>query len=96
VVQTSGNFFALLGTQPVLGRAFTPDDDVDASGWGLPGRNAVAVISYGLWQSLYGGTASLSLAVAKRRRTMDIWEMALKNAAFWAFIGTLLVAAFLG
>jgi putative ABC transport system permease protein len=59
VVQTSGNFFSLLGTQPALGRAFTPQDDVDASGWGLPGRNAVAVISYGLWQSLYGGARNV-------------------------------------
>ncbi|HVN19166.1 MAG TPA: ABC transporter permease [Dongiaceae bacterium] len=54
VAQTSWNFFSLLGTQPVLGRGFTLDDDVDATGWGLPGRNAVAVISYGLWQQLFG------------------------------------------
>ncbi len=55
VVQTSGNFFSVLGTQPVLGRGFAPDADVDGTGWGLPGRNAVAVIGYGLWQQLYGG-----------------------------------------
>jgi predicted permease len=55
LVQTSWNFFALLGTQPVLGRAFSPGDDVDARGWGLPGRNSVAVIGYGLWQALYAG-----------------------------------------
>ena len=55
LAQTSWNFFQLLGTQPVLGRAFVAGDDVDAPGWGLPGRNAVAVIGYGLWQSLYGG-----------------------------------------
>ncbi len=55
VAQTSGNFFAVLGTTPVLGSTFTQDDDVDATGWGLPGRNAVAVISYGLWQRLFGG-----------------------------------------
>jgi putative ABC transport system permease protein len=30
---------------------------VEGSGWGLPGPNAVAVISYGLWQGLYGGDA---------------------------------------
>jgi putative ABC transport system permease protein len=28
---------------------------VDGTGWGLPGRNAVAVIGYGLWQQLFAG-----------------------------------------
>ena len=55
IVQASWNFFSVLGIQPVLGRGFTSEDDVDATGWGLPGRNAVAVISYGLWQQLFGG-----------------------------------------
>ena len=55
VAQTSWNFFSVLGTQPVLGRGFAPEDDVDATGFGLPGRNAVAVISYGLWQQVFGG-----------------------------------------
>src|SRR5262245_12433334 len=54
VAQTSGNFFSILGAQPVLGRGFVPDDDVDGTGWGLPGRNAVVVISYGLWQQFFG------------------------------------------
>jgi len=55
VVQTSWNFFSVLGRQPVLGRGFAPGDDVDAAGWGSPGRNAVAVIGYGLWQQLFAG-----------------------------------------
>ena len=55
VAQTSWNFFSVLGTQPALGRGFAPEDDVDGTGWGLPGRNAVAVIGYGLWQQLFGG-----------------------------------------
>ncbi len=55
VVQASSNFFSVLGTQPVLGRGFAPGDDVDGTGWGPPGRNAVAVISYGLWQALLAG-----------------------------------------
>ena len=36
-------------------RGFAPDEDVDGTGCGLPGRNAVAVIGYGLWQELFGG-----------------------------------------
>ncbi len=55
VAQASWNFFSVLGTQPVLGRGFASGDEVDAPGWGLPGRNAVAVIGYGLWQQLFGG-----------------------------------------
>ena len=55
VAQTSWNFFSVLGTQPVLGTGFAADEDVDGTGWGLPGRNAVAVIGYGLWQQLCGG-----------------------------------------
>ena len=38
---TSWNFFSVLGVQPVLGRAFNAGEDTS-------GRNAVAVISYGL------------------------------------------------
>jgi predicted permease len=53
VAQTSWNFFSVLGTQPVLGSGFSANEDVDGTGWGLPGRNAVAVISYGLWQQLF-------------------------------------------
>jgi putative ABC transport system permease protein len=53
--QVSSNFFSLLGTQPVLGRAFVSGEDVDGVGWGTPGRNAVAVIGYGLWQAMFGG-----------------------------------------
>jgi len=55
VAQTSWNFFSILGAQPVLGRAFLPGEEADGAGWGPPGSNAVAVIGYGLWQSLYGG-----------------------------------------
>ena len=55
VAQTSWNFFSVLGIQPVLGSGFAADQDVDGTGWGLPGRNAVAVIGYQLWQQLFGG-----------------------------------------
>ena len=48
LTETSGNFFSLLGTQPVQGRAFAPQEDT-------PGSDAVAVIGYGLWQQFFGG-----------------------------------------
>jgi len=40
------NLFEVLGVQPILGRAFTEDDD-------RPGVNVI-ILSYGLWQSRYG------------------------------------------
>ena len=40
----SGNTFAVLGVQPMLGRALTDDDDR------APGAHPVAVLSYGYWQ----------------------------------------------
>ena len=48
IAQTSWNFFSTLGTQPVLGRGFMPDEDT-------PGHNAIAIVGYGLWQELFAG-----------------------------------------
>jgi len=45
----SGNFFSMLGVDPLLGRLLTPDDDR------TPGAHPVAVISFGFWQRKYGG-----------------------------------------
>ncbi|MGP0075305.1 MAG: ADOP family duplicated permease [Bryobacteraceae bacterium] len=42
--QTSWNFFSLLGVRPHIGREFLPGDTDDV------------LISYGLWQELYGGS----------------------------------------
>lgn len=44
----SGNYYGALGVRPVLGRAILPSDDA------VPGRGAVAVISYGLWEREFG------------------------------------------
>ena len=45
----SGNFFATLGVRPAIGRMIGPSDDAKGCGTG------VAVISYALWQSHFGG-----------------------------------------
>lgn len=45
----TGNYFAVLGVTPALGRAFTPDEGR------APGTEPVAVVSYGLWQRAFGG-----------------------------------------
>src|SRR5580765_6151440 len=41
-------FFDVLGTRPLLGRTFAPDEDV-------PGRQRVVVISHPFWQQRFGG-----------------------------------------
>lgn len=48
----SGDFFRVLGVQPLMGRVFTTEDD--RRGCGLPG----AVISYVFWQRELGGDPS--------------------------------------
>jgi predicted permease len=45
----SGNYFAVLGVRPFLGRVFLPEEYGDK-----PAAYPVAVISYRLWQKLYG------------------------------------------
>jgi putative ABC transport system permease protein len=44
----SGDFFRVLGVEPILGRAFTVADD-------SPNCSAGAVISYAFWQREFGG-----------------------------------------
>lgn len=48
----SGNFFDVLGTTPVIGRALRPDDDV-------PGAAPVVVLSYRAWQQRFGGDSTI-------------------------------------
>src|SRR6185503_590579 len=42
------SYFKVLGVRPILGRDFTPDDN-------KPGEPLTAILSYELWQQLYGG-----------------------------------------
>src|SRR5919205_1046183 len=48
----NANFFPLLGVQPLLGRGFTAEED-------RSGGSKAVVLSYGLWQSRYGGDRNI-------------------------------------
>lgn len=55
---SSANLFNALGVTPILGRAFSIGED-------RPGGTPVAVISYGLWHGMFGGSSSI---LSKRLR----------------------------
>ena len=47
------NFFNLLGVSPALGRAFEPEDE-------QPERQAVVILTNGLWKRRFGGDAAIT------------------------------------
>src|SRR5260221_1683498 len=49
----SGTYFATLGVNPVLGRAFSEDDDR------IPGGSPIVVASYSWWKRRFGGDPSI-------------------------------------
>jgi predicted permease len=51
VTETTSGFFTTLGSEPQFGRPFAADEDV-------AGKDAVVVISYGVWRQLFGGDPS--------------------------------------
>jgi putative ABC transport system permease protein len=51
-MQVSPAFFSVLKATPLIGRAFLSEE-------GQPGKNNVAVLGYGLWQSRFGGDRSI-------------------------------------
>jgi predicted permease len=49
----SGNYYAVLGVNPQLGRVIQPSDDA------VPGQSPVATISDGLWERQFGRSAAV-------------------------------------
>ncbi|HEY8186780.1 MAG TPA: ABC transporter permease [Pyrinomonadaceae bacterium] len=52
LAMTSANFFSVFGVEPHSGRFFIPSDE-------QAGHAPIVVISYGLWQRVFGGDAAL-------------------------------------
>jgi predicted permease len=51
-VEGSDNFFDVFGVHPILGRTFAPGEDQD-------GKNDVLVLSYEVWQQIFGAQKSV-------------------------------------
>ncbi len=78
-IYASGDFFATLGVQPLLGRALTAADDVPGGGPDGP----VAVISYNFWQRQLGA----SPLVVGQRLTLDRVPFTIVGVTAPAFLG---------
>ena len=52
VQRVTSEFFKVVGVSPMMGRAFTFDEDT-------PEKNNVIVLSYGTWQTRFGGNPSI-------------------------------------
>lgn len=62
----SADLFPMLGVRPAMGRTFLPEE-------AQPGRDGVVVLSYGLWQRVFGSDPSLlgkTLTINGRTRTV--------------------------
>jgi predicted permease len=51
-IQGSDNFFQVFGVAPILGRTYRPGEDE-------PGKSDVAVLSYTVWQTNFGGNSDV-------------------------------------
>jgi putative ABC transport system permease protein len=64
--RVTANLFPLLGVQPVVGRAFSSDED-------QPGRANYALLSHSLWQRRFGGDPSITgKAIRLRDRSYTV------------------------
>jgi predicted permease len=75
----SGNFFSVLGIGPAVGRVLLPEDDR------VPGASPVAVLSYGYWQSRFGGDPG----VVGRKVSLNAYPFTVVGVAAPGFAGLL-------
>ncbi|CAN5844127.1 ABC transporter permease [soil metagenome] len=74
----SGDYFSVLGTQPVLGRGFLPEEDAKST--------PVAVVSHGFWERSLGSDA----AIVGKTLTFNRTPFTVIGVAPGKFTGTLL------
>jgi predicted permease len=79
--EVSGNYFDMLGVQPILGRLLHPADDVKRGG------HPVAVITYGCWQGQFGGDPH----VVGKHVKIDGLDYSIVGVTPRAFTGTELI-----
>jgi putative ABC transport system permease protein len=92
-LRVTPDIFPILGVQPLLGRAFLPDED-------QAGKDREVVISYSSWQQRFGGDAK----IVGRPMTLDgqtytivgVMPRDFKFAPFWATKAELWVPLVLG
>jgi putative ABC transport system permease protein len=70
----SASLFPMLGVNPMLGRAFTPEEDA-------PG-NKVVILSYGLWQRWYGGALEIGQTIDLNRQPYTVIGVMRQNFEF--------------
>ncbi len=72
--EASGNYFDMLGVQPLLGRFFHPAEDAKING------SAVAVLSYSCWKVRYGGDPRIvGKAIAVNKHPYTVLGVAPRN-----------------
>jgi len=80
-LSVSPNVFQLLGVQPLLGRSFSADE-------GPTGHNHVVILSYGLWQSAFGGQKNIvGSKITLDGEAYDVVGVMLKDLKFPAIWG---------
>ena len=79
--EVSGNYFDMLGVQPIRGRVLHPEDDVKRGG------HPLAVITYSCWQSRFGGDPD----IAGKKVKIGGLEYTIVGVTPKAFIGTELI-----
>lgn len=80
----SANFFSMLGVEPIIGRTFRTGED-------KPGAERVTVLTYGMWQKMFGGRTDVigqALTVSGNSYTIvgvlpASFQFALRPADLW-------------